>query len=107
MLARGTPPPQLTARQEQVLRLVADGLTDAAIGHRLGCSPRTVDKHLEHVYRRLGVSCRTAAITAACAALMDTAAASGLQVQDAAALQAGLERRQQFDDQAILEAADS
>lgn len=107
MLARGTPPPQLTARQEQVLRLVADGLTDAAIGHRLGCSPRTVDKHLEHVYRRLGVSCRTAAIAAACAALMDTATASGLQVQDAAAFQAGLERRQQFDDQAILEAADS
>jgi DNA-binding CsgD family transcriptional regulator len=54
----------LTARQQQVLRLVAAGLTDAAIGHRLGCSPRTVDKHLEHVYRRLGVSCRTAAVTA-------------------------------------------
>jgi DNA-binding NarL/FixJ family response regulator len=54
----------LTAREEQVLRLVADGLTDAAIGHRLGCSPRTVDKHLEHIYRRLGVSCRTAAIAA-------------------------------------------
>jgi DNA-binding NarL/FixJ family response regulator len=93
MLARGTPAPQLTARQEQVLRLVADGLTDAAIGHRLGCSPRTVDKHLEHVYRRLGVSCRTAAIAAACAALMDTAAASGLQVQDTAALQAAAVRR--------------
>ena len=58
------PPPQLTPREGQVLRLVADGLTDAAIGHRLGCSPRTVDKHLEHVYRRLGVSCRTAAIAA-------------------------------------------
>lgn len=61
-LARQAPAPQLTAREEQVLRLVADGLTDAAIGHRLGCSPRTVDKHLEHIYRRLGVSCRTAAI---------------------------------------------
>ena len=48
----------------QVLSLVAAGLTDAAIGRRLGCSPRTVDKHLEHVYRRLGVSCRTAAIAA-------------------------------------------
>ena len=64
MLARATPPRQLTAREEQVLRLVADGLTDAAIGHRLGCSPRTVDKHLEHIYRSLGVSCRTAAIAA-------------------------------------------
>jgi DNA-binding CsgD family transcriptional regulator len=55
----------LTPRQQQVLRLVAGGLTDAVIGRRLGCSPRTVDKHLEHIYRRLGVSCRTAAIAAA------------------------------------------
>ena len=54
----------LTSRQQEVLSLVAAGLTDAAIGRRLGCSPRTVDKHLEHVYRRLGVSCRTAAIAA-------------------------------------------
>jgi DNA-binding CsgD family transcriptional regulator len=63
----------LTTRQQQVLRLVTAGLTDAAIGHRLGCSPRTVDKHLEHIYRRLGVSCRSAAIAAACTALTDTA----------------------------------
>jgi DNA-binding NarL/FixJ family response regulator len=59
---------QLTERQQQVLRLAAEGLTDAAIGHRLDCSPRTVDKHLEHIYRKLGVSCRTAAIAAAFAA---------------------------------------
>lgn len=72
MLACGAAGPQLTARQEQVLRLVADGLTDAAIGHRLGCSPRTVDKHLEHIYRKLGVSCRSAAVAAACTALTDT-----------------------------------
>ena len=58
-------PARLTARQQGVLRLVADGLTDTAIGHRLGCSPRTVDKHLEHIYRRLGVSGRTAAVAAA------------------------------------------
>jgi DNA-binding CsgD family transcriptional regulator len=55
----------LTPRQQQVLRLMAGGLTDAVIGRRLGCSPRTVDKHLEHIYRKLGVSCRTAAIAAA------------------------------------------
>ena len=64
----GTSPPGnagLTHRQRQVLCLVADGLSDAVIGHRLGCSQRTVDKHLEHIYRRLGVSCRTAAIAAA------------------------------------------
>lgn len=73
MLAPAASSAQLTARQEQVLRLVAAGLTDAAIGHHLGCSPRTVDKHLEHIYRRLGVSCRTAAMAAARTALMDTA----------------------------------
>jgi len=55
----------LTARQHEVLDLVAAGLTDAAIGRRLGCRQRTVDKHLEHIYRRLGVSCRTAAVAAA------------------------------------------
>ena len=73
MLARGTALPRLTARQGQVLRLVAEGLTDAAIGNRLDCSPRTVDKHLEHIYRRLGVSCRTAAVAAARAVLADPA----------------------------------
>jgi DNA-binding CsgD family transcriptional regulator len=58
------PPPcptVLTPRQREVLRLVGLGLTDTAIGHRLGCSPRTVDKHLEHIYRRLGVRGRAAA----------------------------------------------
>jgi DNA-binding NarL/FixJ family response regulator len=57
--------PQLTERQREVLLLVAEGLTDTAIAHRLDCSPRTVDKHLEHVYRKLGVSCRAAAIASA------------------------------------------
>jgi DNA-binding CsgD family transcriptional regulator len=58
-------PADLTVRQRQVLALVAEGLTDVAIGHRLGCSPRTVDKHLEHIYRKLGVSGRTAALATA------------------------------------------
>ncbi|HEY4464050.1 MAG TPA: LuxR C-terminal-related transcriptional regulator [Streptosporangiaceae bacterium] len=62
--AAGLEPAGLTGREQEVLSLVAEGLTDAAIGRRLGCSPRTVDKHLEHVYRRLGVSCRTAAVAA-------------------------------------------
>lgn len=52
----------LTSRQSQVLALVARGMTDAAIARQLGCSARTIDKHLEHVYRRLGVSCRAAAV---------------------------------------------
>ena len=64
-IATRAAPAMLTTRQQQVLALVAEGLTDAAIAHRLGCRPRTIDKHLEHIYRKLGVSCRTAAMAAA------------------------------------------
>jgi DNA-binding CsgD family transcriptional regulator len=52
----------LSSREREVLDLVATGLTDAAIAHRLGCRPRTVDKHLEHAYRALGVGNRAAAV---------------------------------------------
>lgn len=51
-------PPELTGRQREVLHLLADGLTVRAIARRLRLSPRTVGKHLEHVYRRLGTSDR-------------------------------------------------
>jgi DNA-binding CsgD family transcriptional regulator len=53
----------LTERQTQILRLVADGRTNASIAHALEVSPRTVAKHLEHIYRRLGVSSRAAAVS--------------------------------------------
>ena len=52
----------LTARESEVLDQVALGLTNQAIGHALGCSPRTVAKHLEHAYRKLGVACRVSAV---------------------------------------------
>jgi DNA-binding CsgD family transcriptional regulator len=45
----------LTGRELAILRLLDHGLTAAAIGHRLTISPRTVHKHLENVYRKLGV----------------------------------------------------
>ncbi|HEY2203629.1 MAG TPA: LuxR C-terminal-related transcriptional regulator [Pseudonocardia sp.] len=61
LAGRAACPTVLTPRQRDVLSLVGLGLTDAAIAHRLGCSPRTVDKHLEHIYRRLGVRGRAAA----------------------------------------------
>ena len=51
----------LTDREIQVLELVALGRTNAAIAHTLGVSPRTVAKHLEHIYRKLGVASRAAA----------------------------------------------
>jgi DNA-binding CsgD family transcriptional regulator len=53
----------LTERETQVLQLVADGRTNAAIAHAQQVSPRTVAKHLEHIYRKLGVSSRAAAVS--------------------------------------------
>jgi DNA-binding CsgD family transcriptional regulator len=45
-----------------MLRLLAEGLTAESIGRRLGVSRHTVRKHLEHVYRKLGVTDRLVAV---------------------------------------------
>lgn len=52
---------ELTARERDVLRWVAAGKTDRQIAATLGASHRTVQKHLEHIYVKLGVENRTAA----------------------------------------------
>ena len=54
-------PAGLTAREVEVLRLVASGLTDAEIGDRLSISPRTVGQHLRSTYNKLDVRSRTEA----------------------------------------------
>ncbi|HET8628937.1 MAG TPA: AAA family ATPase [Thermomicrobiales bacterium] len=54
-------PAGLSAREVEVLRLVAQGLTDAQVAERLFLSPRTVGQHLRSVYTKLGVSSRLAA----------------------------------------------
>jgi DNA-binding NarL/FixJ family response regulator len=51
----------LTPREVEVLRLVAQGLTDAAVGERLFISPRTVSQHLRSIYAKLDLTSRTAA----------------------------------------------
>jgi DNA-binding CsgD family transcriptional regulator len=53
---------ELTARERDVLGLVALGKTNAEIAGRLWLAPSTVRKHLENVYAKLGVSTRTAAV---------------------------------------------
>ncbi len=58
----------LTVRELEVLQWVACGKTNRDIGTILGLSPRTVNKHLEHVYVKLGVETRTAAAAVAMAA---------------------------------------
>jgi DNA-binding CsgD family transcriptional regulator len=49
----------LTAREAQVVRLIARGSANRAVAAELGLSLRTVDKHLENAYRKLGVRSRT------------------------------------------------
>ena len=52
---------QLTAREAEVLRWVGAGKSDAQIGAILRISARTVQKHLQNIYEKLGVESRTAA----------------------------------------------
>jgi DNA-binding NarL/FixJ family response regulator len=54
-------PAGLTSREVEVLKLVAEGLTNAQIAERLYLSPRTVHRHLSSVYRKLGTNWRAAA----------------------------------------------
>jgi DNA-binding NarL/FixJ family response regulator len=64
-----TPPPGpdygLTSRERLVLRLLAAGRTNAQIGAELFISPKTASVHVSNILRKLGVSGRTAATTAA------------------------------------------
>ena len=55
----------LTDREVEVLRLVARGLTNRAIGQELGISDRTVQGHLANIYGKLNVGSRTQAVTQA------------------------------------------
>jgi DNA-binding NarL/FixJ family response regulator len=57
----GRPEDALSAREVQVLRLVAQGLANKQIGRALGITERTVKAHLGRVFRELGVPDRTSA----------------------------------------------
>lgn len=54
--------PSLTRREEEVLALLAQGMSNKAIASRLGLSPDTVKDHLENVYRKLEVRDRVSAL---------------------------------------------
>lgn len=59
----------LTARESEVLSWLAAGKTNRDIGEILGMSPRTVNKHLERIYVKLGVETRAAAAAMAVQAM--------------------------------------
>jgi len=52
----------LTVREREVLQWVAAGKTNSQIAEILSASPRTIGKHLENIYAKLGVETRTAAV---------------------------------------------
>jgi DNA-binding CsgD family transcriptional regulator len=54
--------PLLTPRQTRILQLVAAGSSDRDVARALGLSVRTVQTHLQHIYRALGVRSRTEAL---------------------------------------------
>ena len=69
-LARGRPAaglsePALSNREQEVLRLVAQGLTSPGMAARLGLSPRTVESHVAHILAKLDVTTRAAAVAQA------------------------------------------
>jgi DNA-binding CsgD family transcriptional regulator len=65
--APGTPPGDgdLTARETEILALVATGLSDREIAERLVLSPHTVHRHVANVRTKLGLPTRAAAVAAA------------------------------------------
>jgi DNA-binding NarL/FixJ family response regulator len=66
LLARmRAPRVSLSAREIEVLRLVADGASNTEVGARLHITDATVKSHLVHVFSKLGVSSRTGAVAAA------------------------------------------
>ncbi|MGW2814128.1 response regulator [Streptomyces sp. NPDC001415] len=62
-----TPAEALTRRELEVLQLVGDGLSNQQISKQLFLSQATVKSHLVHIYAKLGVDSRTAAVAAASA----------------------------------------
>jgi two-component system nitrate/nitrite response regulator NarL len=57
--------PLLTARESEIVRLMAEGLSAPAIGKRLFLAATTVKSHQAHIYEKLGVSDRAAAVAEA------------------------------------------
>jgi DNA-binding CsgD family transcriptional regulator len=54
--------PGLTQRELAILGLLGQGLTATSLGHHFNISPRTAQKHLEHIYRKLDVGDRLMAV---------------------------------------------
>jgi DNA-binding CsgD family transcriptional regulator len=56
---------RLTAREEQILRLVSRGLAGKQVARQLGISPKTVERHKTRIFAKLGVANQAAAVNVA------------------------------------------
>lgn len=52
----------LSEREREVLRLIAEGLSNQELAARLHLSPHTIKVHTRNIYRKLGVTSRTQAV---------------------------------------------
>ncbi len=52
---------ELTEREKQILKLIAEGLQNKAIAHKLSISESTVENHIHKVYQKLNISSRAQA----------------------------------------------
>lgn len=57
--------PALTAREQQILDLIAEGLTNRQISSNLFISESTVENHIHHIFVKLGISNRAQAVARA------------------------------------------
>jgi DNA-binding CsgD family transcriptional regulator len=85
----------ITPREREVLELIAAGLRNDEVARRLWIAPSTVAKHLEHVYRKLGVTSRTAAL-ARLRAVSDFDRSSAAEQPERQAAQPGAASRDAF-----------
>jgi DNA-binding CsgD family transcriptional regulator len=53
----------LSRRQQEVARWIREGKSNVEIARIMGISPRTVQKHIEHIFDKLGVESRVAVAT--------------------------------------------
>jgi ATP/maltotriose-dependent transcriptional regulator MalT len=54
--------PELTDRENEILKLIADGLTNREISCALTISESTVENHIHHIYGKLGITNRAQAV---------------------------------------------
>lgn len=84
----------LSRREQEILRWVCQGKTNWEIATILGTSQRTVDTHMEHILKRLGVENRTAARCLVCSLRWQKVGRSGASHQAAATPRKALKHAQ-------------